>query len=151
MLMRRVLVPVDFSPRSRAALDYAFRLAELAQAEVEVLHVVPAPGQTRAAVDVMLGRAIPHASPLEVFDARQRLQELIAGCDRRGLVPRLRVEAGDAAATIVRVGAELPADAIVIGTRGHRGLSELFLGSVAHRVITCATCPVVTLGGHRDS
>jgi nucleotide-binding universal stress UspA family protein len=63
-------------------------------------------------------------------------------------VPCLHVEVGDPAATVVRLAAELPADLVVVATRGHRGAAELLLGSVAHRIITTARCPVVTLGEH---
>jgi nucleotide-binding universal stress UspA family protein len=36
---------------------------------------------------------------------------------------------------------------IVIGTHGRTGLSKLFMGSVAGKVISSATCPVVTVRG----
>lgn len=146
MLIRRVLVPVDFSPRSRPALEYASALAEPFAAAVDVLHVVPAPGMLHIAADVWLGREIPHAASLDVFQARERLEQLINSCNRHEIVPILRVAAGDPAATIVRLAAELPADVIVIGTRSRHGLSEMTLGSVAQRVIACASCPVVALG-----
>jgi nucleotide-binding universal stress UspA family protein len=146
MRIRRLLVPVDFSPRSRVAVEYAAGLAALLGAEVHVLHVVPAPGQLHIAADVWLGRAVPQPSPLAITVARERLNELMASCDRGELVPVLRVAAGDAAATIVRLAVELPADAIVMGTRSHHGLKGAALGSVAQRVIACAPCPVVALG-----
>jgi nucleotide-binding universal stress UspA family protein len=148
MFIRRILVPVDFSARARPALDYALALAELAAAAVEVLHVLPPPSEARVAVDAYLGRPLPRVSSLFLADARRQLGDAVAGCDRRGIAPRLHVEVGDAAATIVRLASELAADLIVMATRGHRGAAELLLGSVAHRVITTAACPVVTLGRH---
>jgi len=148
MLLRRILVPVDFSPRSRPILEYAFRLAELTNAAVDVLHVVPGPGKAHSAIDAYLGRPLPHASQEDVEMARASLRDLVASCAPRGIVPTLIVEPGDPASAIVRVAAQAPADLIVIGTRGHRGIAEVALGSVAHKVITCAGCPVLTLGGH---
>ncbi len=146
MMMRRLLVPVDFSERSRAQLDYAFALAELTKLDVDVLHVIAGPSPTRAAVDAYVGRPMPHVSRLDESTAYQELGDLVDICLRRGIVPRLLVEAGDVASAIVRVAAEAPADLIVLATRGHRGVAELLLGSVAHAVITTAGCPVVTLG-----
>jgi nucleotide-binding universal stress UspA family protein len=146
MLIRRVLVPVDFSPRSRPALEYASALAELANAAIDLLHVVPAPSAMRIATDVWLGHDAPRPSERDVVQAREHLQQLVDSCDRRGAVLVLHVAAGDAAATIVRLAAELPADLIVIATRSRHGLEELALGSVAQRVIACASCPVVALG-----
>jgi nucleotide-binding universal stress UspA family protein len=147
MFIRRVLVPVAFSPRARAALDYGCRLAELTDATVDALHVVPPPNAARVALDAYLGRPIPHASTLDVLLAHERLHDLMGACERRGIVPVLHVEAGDVAATIVRVAVELPADVVVMTTRGPGGVAERLLGTVAHRVITCAPCPVVTLAG----
>jgi nucleotide-binding universal stress UspA family protein len=150
MFLRRILVPVEFSRRSRRALEYACGLAELVGAAVDVLHVLPPPSATRVRLDAYLGRPLPHASSLDVLLARDRLHDLMGACERRGVVPTLLVEVGDVAATIVRVSLETPDDLVVMGTRGHRGVSELWRGSIAHRVITCAGCPVVTLAGEPD-
>src|SRR4051812_33358203 len=136
MLIRRILVPIDFSGRSTAALDYAFALATLAGAGVDVLHVVAGPGATRAAVDVFFGRPISHTSSQELSLARQGLQQVVDASARQAIVPTLNVETGDVASGIVRFAAEAPADLIVLATRGHRGAAELILGSVAHKVIT---------------
>ena len=145
MFIRRLLVPVDFSPRSTHALDYAFQLAASVGAEVDVLHVVPGPGQLRSAVDGYLGRPMPHAKVDTLTQARQDLQQFVEGVSHRGIAPRLIVDSGDAAAVIVRTTAQNPEDLVVMATRGHRGAAELLLGSVAHKVITCARCPVLTL------
>jgi nucleotide-binding universal stress UspA family protein len=146
MMIRSLLVPVDFSLRSRPALEYAFALAEMTGADVDLLHVVPAPGKLHIAADIYLGRTAPEPSGADVLWAREALQQLIESCDRRAVVPRIHVAAGDPAATIVRVAAELPADLIVMGTRSRHGLSELAMGSVAQKVIACSTCPVIALG-----
>jgi nucleotide-binding universal stress UspA family protein len=145
MLIRRLLAPIDFSPRSTAALRYAFELAALIGAEVDVLHVVPGPGEMRSRIDGYLGLPMPHASPQAVQEAREQLQRVVETTPHGNVKARLTVETGDAATAIVRVAAETPVDMIVMSTRGHRGMVELVLGSVAHKVITCARCPVVTL------
>jgi nucleotide-binding universal stress UspA family protein len=147
MSLRRVLVPVDFAKHSQRALAYAFELAELSGAAIDVLHVIPPPSLLRVAVDAYLGWPLPRPSPWTVTEARFRVRDALDACDRRGIVPFVHVEAGEPAATIVRVAAELGADAIVLATRGHRGVGELVFGSVAHRVITTAGCPVIALGG----
>jgi nucleotide-binding universal stress UspA family protein len=146
MMIRRLLVPVDFSPRSRPALEYAFALAQMTGAVVDLLTVVPAPGKLHIAAEVYLGRGAPEPSSVDMLEARDAMQQLLASCDRRELVPRIHIAAGDPAATIVRLAAELPADLIVIGTRSRRGFSELALGSVAQKVIACSSCPVIALG-----
>ena len=48
---------------------------------------------------------------------------------------------------IVKVAKSKKADMIVIGTHGRTGLSKLFMGSVAGKVVSSANCPVLTVRG----
>ena len=147
MFVRHLLVATDFSDRSRAALNYAVDLARALAAEIDLLHVVPPPPKTEMVIDAYLGRALPAVSEELISTAQRRLESLLANLPHEGVRVRTLVEAGDPAATIVRIASELPSDLVLIGTHARIGLSELVLGSVAHRVLTCAPCPVVTLRG----
>jgi len=145
MRIDRLLAPVDFSPRSLEALRYAFDLAALTRADVYLVHVVPGPSNMRSRIDGYLGLPMPHASPDDVAWARAELERVVETTPHDGVHARITVESGDPATAIVRLVVELPVDLIVMATRGHRGVAEVVLGSVAHKVITCARCPVVTL------
>ena len=147
MLLRRILVPVDFSERSCGALQYGLALARATGAEIDLLHVVPAPGQIASAVDAYLGRELPHASEGTLSQARDQLDSLVSSVDHIGVTVHSHVSAGDPAAVICALATEQPDDLIVIGTHGRRGFTELVLGSVAKTLIGCAPCPVVTLRG----
>ena len=48
---------------------------------------------------------------------------------------------------IVRTARGKKADMIVMGTHGRTGVSKLFLGSVAGRVVSLSSCPVLTVRG----
>jgi nucleotide-binding universal stress UspA family protein len=147
MLARRLLVPVDLSARSARALAYACELAaSWGGAEVDVLHVIPGPGQLRSAVDGYLQRPLPHAAADDLGRAHAEVKALVERVASHGIQPRILVDSGDAASVIVRTAAESAEDLIVMATRGHRGVGELLLGSVTHKVLTCARCPVLTLG-----
>jgi nucleotide-binding universal stress UspA family protein len=92
------------------------------------------------------------ATALEIEEAnRERAQRLAqkgaavareAGFDAEGLAvaddPDIKV-----AETIVRVARERDAQAVVIGTQGHRPVAEVLLGSTSRDVIRYAPCPVV--------
>jgi nucleotide-binding universal stress UspA family protein len=151
MFVKRILVPVDFSARARAALRYAIGLARISGAELELLHVVPPPSNLAVAVDAWAGWPMPHASVVVLDDARERMAALISCIDHAGVIVHQRIEEGDPAATIVQVATDEAHDLIVLGTQGRVGLAELILGSVAKKLITCSPCPVVTLRPHAIS
>jgi nucleotide-binding universal stress UspA family protein len=54
---------------------------------------------------------------------------------------------GSPSEQIARLARSKRADLIVIGTHGRTGLAKFFLGSVANRVVSTATCPVLTVRG----
>jgi nucleotide-binding universal stress UspA family protein len=146
MFIRRLLVPIDLSARSVHAVAYACQLAASSGgAEVDVLHVISGPGLLRSAVEGYLQRPMPHATADDLGRARAEVRALVDGVARHGVTPHILVDSGDAAAVIVRTAAENAADLIVMTTRGHRGIGELLLGSVTHKVLNCARCPVLTL------
>jgi nucleotide-binding universal stress UspA family protein len=54
---------------------------------------------------------------------------------------------GQAHDQIIKAAKSKKADIVVIGTHGRTGLSKLFMGSVAGRVVSTADCPVLTVRG----
>jgi universal stress protein A len=147
MPLHHILVPVDFSPRSRYALRYALTLAARWPASVQALHVLPPPARLELAFDAWLGRPMPRTSHEAVDRAEEQMSLLLSSLPKDDVVVRTRLEPGDPAAPIVRVATEDEVDLILIGTHGRTGISEWLLGSVAKTVLTCAPCPVLTLRG----
>ena len=58
---------------------------------------------------------------------------------------RHRLAEGNPADEILKAAGDLPADLIVMGTHGRRGLSRMVLGSVAEAVMRKAASPVLTV------
>jgi universal stress protein A len=145
MLLKRILVPVDFSGRSHAALVFAVGLAREHRAEIDVVHVLPGPSGLAVVVDAYSGRPMPHLSAGERVDASERMASLLASVEHEGVTLHQKIEQGDPAATIVRLASEDGDDLIVLGTHGRVGLVDLIMGSVAKRLLSCAPCPMVTL------
>jgi nucleotide-binding universal stress UspA family protein len=77
----------------------------------------------------------------------QRLVEMAAAeAKTKGASPiNTRVEVGDPATAILRVAGEEKPDFIVMGTRGLGSMRGLLMGSVSHKVIQLADCPVITV------
>ena len=139
-----LLVPVDFSESSKAAVRHAVQLAFLLGARLDLLHVgetVPVP----AFYDT--GFIVYEYGPKFAEHALEQLHALAAdlageeGAD--GLEIRVHVGIGQSPNVIVSEAERLGSDLIVMGTRGLSGLKHLMLGSVAERVVRLAPCPVL--------
>ena len=145
--IRRILHPSDFSKGSGAAFAKAVELAKANGADLVLLHVLAPP------LPLMAGDG--YVSP-QVYEDLDRSARAYASKELAGLVAKAR-KAGVRANAVLRDGiaheqiaraARSPrADMIVIGTHGRTGLAKLFLGSVAGRVVSTATCPVMTVRG----
>jgi nucleotide-binding universal stress UspA family protein len=131
----RVVVGVDGSPNSLAALRRAIAQARMRDAELDVVRVIPEDAGEPAATA-----------------ARAALRALIArlGSGRPDVPVRLRVERGDPAAVllIVSAGAEL----LVIGARAHSAHGNMLGGDTVPRCLDYAQCHVdVCADHHGDS
>lgn len=139
--IERILVPLDFSPASMKALDYAVSLAKQFRATIHLLHVHP-PDEAAA---------IPGAAHLllQSAEAIERLNEELAGIHRKRVEPfcpqNCHIRGGRPYQEIIGLAREIAADLIVLSTRGHSGLKHLLLGSTAERVVRGATCPVLVV------
>jgi nucleotide-binding universal stress UspA family protein len=139
--IERILVPLDFSPASTEALDYAVSLAKQFRAAIHLVHVYP-PDEASS---------VPGAGHLLLRSAEaiEHLNEELTGIHRKH-VPTFRpenchVRTGQPYQEIVCLAREIDADLIALSTRGHSGLKHLLLGSTAERVIRSARCPVLVV------
>ncbi len=146
MRIRRILVPVDFSEPSLAALRHAVELARAFKATVDVLHVVEA-----VAYAPMVGPTVDLERLREERErgARHQLDQLVAtlgkGVGRKHALLRV----GTAARSIVDEAKRRGSDLIVMATQGRHGVGRWLLGSVAERVVRTAGCPVLILPTRR--
>lgn len=144
-MIRRILYATDFSSASRAAFARAIALAKENRAQLTVAHVL--------APMMAVGDAAMSADTYAELEAAGRrygttqLGALVAKARKAGVRARAALLEGIAAEEIVRAARRAHADLLVIGTHGRTGFARFFLGSVASRVISHATCPVMTVRG----
>lgn len=142
MTIKRILVPIDFSSTSLAALDSAVAFAKPLKAEVVLLHVV------EPVFYAMSEFAAPGMSQLleqEYRSDRAQIARLAERCAKRQVKTRGLVQVGTAYQAIVDTAKKVHADMIVMATHGRTGLPHFLLGSVAERVVRLAACPVLTI------
>ena len=142
---RRIMHATDFSKASQRAFGMAVGIAQLNRAELVLLHVLT------PITSALIGDHYTDPSLYAQMDsdAQRSAQSAISGLKRKAEKARVKVKTlllrGTAAEQIVRAARRPRADLIVIGTHGRTGLSKLLLGSVAGRVVSTASCPVMTV------
>ncbi|NOT28637.1 MAG: universal stress protein, partial [Acidobacteria bacterium] len=137
-MFTRILVPIDFSATSSAALTYARALASAFNATLHLLHI--------AAVTFLCAGGVGSIRSRQA--AMADLDTLLGDEDRQLFRATATVEyAQMPAEAIVHHALANDVELIVMGTHGHTGLAHVLLGSVAEWVVRRAPCPVLTLRG----
>lgn len=141
-LPTKILLPIDFSPSSQAALEVAADLAEHFHAELFLVNVIPFFPVT----------TFPDFVPEESFlhEARKHVEGHLAKCHAiltdRGIKTKSIVEVGnDVAGNIMDVIERERIDLVVISTHGISGWHPLIFGSIAEKVVKIVQCPLLLL------
>jgi nucleotide-binding universal stress UspA family protein len=146
-MIKRILVPVDFSDTSLHALDYAIEFGKPFKAALTVLFVVE-PVYYATPAD-LYGPAADLGALLEEQRriGKEQLARLAADLKKRRVPAQTVLQTGTAYQVITDAARKVKADLIVLGTHGRTGFTHLLLGSVAERVVRTAPCPVITVRG----
>ena len=139
---RRILCPVDFSVSSLDALAYAINMAQEADAQLTLLHVVELPPVLNEA-PMMPPPDLARVRDAAADDARERLHALIPESARTYCTVETAVVEGRAYREILRHATEQQSDLIVMGVHGRRALDLLVFGSTTDHVIRASACPVL--------
>jgi nucleotide-binding universal stress UspA family protein len=118
-----ILVPTDFTPVAQNALEHALKVAESAQAKVNLLHIVP------------------KHEMLDEAKEKLRLAKDMAKSDH-GADIEVTARVGTIFEDIGDLAEELDATLVIMGTHGMKGL-QFIIGSRALRVVTSASTPFV--------
>jgi len=134
-----ILFATDFSPESIAAAPFAISLAQEYQAYLTLLHVVEEP------------KANEFVRPAELTTSSEHLLRNLVPADAElWCVPQFVVARGDISEKILDVATRSKADLIVLGVKqpsGFPGAATHLPIAVAHRVVSQAPCPVLTVRG----
>ena len=140
----RILVPIDGSPTSDRALAEAAGLARLCSATLRLIHVMDP-------LTHITGYERPDVYVREIEPAiRKAAQELLAKARDSVADARVRVETalidshGERVSDLIIDQAKAwPADLVVIGTHGRRGVDRVLMGSDAEQVARRSPVPVL--------
>ena len=138
---QRIVVGVDGSPSSKAALAWAVRQAELTGATVEAVSVWHYPF-------MMGGFAWAPAAEGEVdFEtiSAKVLSDAVAETVDPATAVKISTTVREGNAAQVLLEAADGADLLVVGSRGHGGFTGALLGSVSQHCAYHAPCPIVII------
>lgn len=137
MLLKKIIVPVDFSAFSQYPLETAIHFAQLKQAEIVLLHVLEEPSLPLRLI-----------SSTDMEDMREKAQKLMSQLTSKLGAAEVEVstmiKVGKPHKAIVEAAKEISAWAIFMSTHGASGIQEYLVGSNASRVIRAASCPVIS-------
>jgi nucleotide-binding universal stress UspA family protein len=139
MSFKKLMVPVDDSDYSMRALESAMEMASFLGAEILLVHCHKAfPSSLGEPYLQKVINKVLKASSALLDPYRERLQAAHMSFDERILE-------GSAGKIIPEVARIEKADLIIMGSRGRTDLGGLILGSVTHRVLHAAACPVMVI------
>jgi nucleotide-binding universal stress UspA family protein len=138
----KIVLPIDFTSSSEAALEAASGLAQQFQASIHLVHIIP------EVPDFNGSDFFPETAVLQ--ESREAIEEKLA--DRKdqltvkGIPTSFSIETGnDIVGSLLRVIKQEKADMVVISTHGLSGWRPLILGSIAEQVIKQVNCTLLLL------
>lgn len=143
-MYQQILVPIDGSPTSRHGLDEAIRVAKLTHGRLRLLHVIDELSFALA-MDAYAGYAGDWLNVLRE-NGRRLLDEAVATAQAAGIeADQVLCDsfAGSVHEVVNAEAAKWPADLIVLGTHGRRGVGRVVMGSSAEHILRYASVPVL--------
>ena len=145
-MYQKILVPIDGSDTATRGLREAIKLADGNRSSLRLVYIVN-PG----VIALEYAAAFAEANAGEFFErlrddgkvALRGAENTVKQAGLRSESVMLETAADNTGELIVNQATEWPADVIVMGTHGRRGLSRLVLGSNAEYVLRHATVPVL--------
>jgi nucleotide-binding universal stress UspA family protein len=144
VMYQRILVPVDGSDCANRGLSEAMALARLTGARIRLVHVIDEP-LVAIGADVAAG-----AAEDLVAIAREAARQVLADATEKVKLAGLQVDDvlldsfdGRVCELVTDAVRTWPADLVVIGTHGRRGVGRLLLGSDAEQILRLSPVPVL--------
>ena len=136
--IKKILVPLDGSKNSMRGLDEAIYIARQCQATITGLYIIPI--YPRNLMDALMPYQI-HLTK----EAKKYMSAAKTKSAQKGILFKSKIIWGSPISEIPSFAKDKKFDLIVIGSRGHGGVKEAFLGSVANGVVHKSKVPVMVV------
>jgi nucleotide-binding universal stress UspA family protein len=140
----RIVVGVDGSEHSEAAVNWAVRMAKGMGSEVVAVFAIAPPVYFDAGYTAPV--APPQFDPAWRGEMKKEFEgQWCKALRDAGVRYRTIIQDGRAASVIAQVADSVDADVIVVGRRGRGGVAELVLGSVSHELVLHSKRPILLI------
>ena len=141
--VNRILIPTDFSDTANLALEHAVRMAQLLDSEIILLHVVSTfafrVNLPEVDIDESQNTRLSRAIGARLAEIAEEIKS------KHGVKVNTMITYGRIREEVVRIADETDTDMIILGTHGVSGIREFFMGSNAFRIVSEASCPVLSV------
>ena len=145
MIMKNILVAVDFSPVTDTVLDLAFQVGLAFKSPIHVIHVAPPDPD-------FLGyetgpKTVRDQVARHWHEEHKKLQAYAEGFKRQGVSAKALLIQGVTVEKILEEVKNTQAELIILGSHRHGPVHDVLLGSVSREVLKKAPCPVLVVPG----
>ncbi len=155
-MYNKILVALDRSSQTEAVFQEALELAQNNQSNLMLLHCMAIQTQGVGAFSDLYGNSISSFSRQindslvkEGEEIKKWLSQYHQQALEKGINTEWDCKLGDAGSWIREIATTWQADLVIVGRRGHRGLTEMLLGSVSNHVIHHVPCSVLVVQGDK--
>lgn len=134
--IKHILVPMDGSKPSFAALDHAIQIARVCQATVIGVHVV----------SFLPAEFMPSVVPYRIYQKKEAgkfMEKAKERAAKKGILFKYTITYGNPAEQVIGMAKSKKFDLIVVGARGKGRVKEMFLGSVSNEILHKSRIPVM--------
>jgi nucleotide-binding universal stress UspA family protein len=143
LIIKRILIPFDFSETSALSLDHAVHMAKTAGAELYLLHIIETSTFPSSIAHAFSGfeKKVEEASNEKLKELSDELST------KHGIKVHTITEVGKIYKRIVHTAKQAHIDLVLMGTHGASG-SSYIIGSNTTRVVQESHCPVISFQTH---
>lgn len=141
--MKKIIIPIDFSPYSENALRTAASIAKKQKSELIVVHMLEFS-------NALISSSEAHTQTQAIFYlklAEKQLQEFLNKSYLEGVVVTPIIKHYKIFSELQDIAKEEDADLIVMGSHGSSGMKEFFIGSNTEKVVRSSETPVLVVKG----
>ncbi|MGL1885827.1 MAG: universal stress protein [Reichenbachiella sp.] len=150
--MKNILVPIDFSDESLAALKTALKFAKFGGSKVLLLTVIEDPN-----VQSIKITGESSSNPMEavyvkllIEKTESKLESIIGSDDAKGVDITYKIDVGNTYSSIMEHVSIHHATLVLMGSKGASGIKEILVGSIADKITQHSNCPVIVVKNEAD-